>query len=32
MIETEYMIRGEEETTTESYQNSRLQLSFMYKF
>ncbi len=32
MIETEYMVRGEEETTTESYQNSRLQLSFMYKF
>jgi hypothetical protein len=32
MIETEYMIRDEEETTTESYQNSRLQLSFMYKF
>ena len=32
MIETEYMVRGEEETTTESYQNNRLQLSFMYKF
>ncbi len=32
MIETEYMVRDEEETTTESYQNSRLQLSFMYKF
>ncbi len=32
LIETEYMIRGEEEATTESYQNSRLQLSFMYKF
>ena len=32
LIETDYMIRGEEETTTESYQNSRLQLSFMYKF
>ncbi len=31
-IETEYMIRGEEETTTESYLNNRLQLSFMYKF
>jgi hypothetical protein len=26
------MVRGEEETTTESYQNNRLQLSFMYKF
>jgi hypothetical protein len=32
MIETEYMVRDEGETTTESYQNSRLQLSFMYKF
>jgi len=32
MIETEYMLRGEGETTTESYQNNRLQLSFMYKF
>jgi hypothetical protein len=32
MFETEYMVRGEEETTTETYENTRLQLSFMYKF
>jgi len=35
MIETEYRFKGEgggAEISTESYQNSRLQLSFMYKF
>ena len=35
MIETEYRFKDEEEKaeiSTESYQNSRLQLSFMYKF